>query len=42
MRLTGDYDDYFGLTENDVVPKIQPTEEFVIKVTELARQKLGL
>lgn len=42
MRLTGDYDDYFSLTEDDVESKIQPTEEFVIKVTRLAKQKLGL
>lgn len=42
MRQTGDYSDRFGLTEDEVISKIQPTEEFVIKVTELARQKLGL
>ena len=41
MRLTGDYDDRFGLTEDDVVPKIMPTEEFVTKVTELAKQRLS-
>jgi len=42
MRLTGDYSDRFDLTEADVVPNIQPTEEFIIKVTDLAKQKLGL
>lgn len=42
MRLTGDYDDYFGLTEEDVLPKIQPTEAFIREVTDLAKTKLGL
>jgi uncharacterized protein (UPF0332 family) len=41
MRLTGDYGDTFGLTEEDVVPKIQPTEDFVNTVTSLAREKLN-
>lgn len=40
MRLTGDYGDTFGLTEDEVVPKIQPTEGFVNTVTALAKQKL--
>lgn len=42
MRLTGDYDDYFGLTEDDVIPMIQPTEDFIKQVTDLAKAKLGL
>ena len=42
MRLTGDYGDTFGLTEEDVVPKIQPTEAFIDEVTALAKQKLEL
>lgn len=41
MRLTGDYGDTFGLTEEDVVPNIQPTEDFVNQVSSLARQKLS-
>lgn len=40
MRLTGDYGDTFGLTEVDVVPKIQPTENFIHEVTDLAKEKL--
>lgn len=40
MRLTGDYSDRFDLTEDDVVPNIQPTENFVAEVTELAKKKL--
>lgn len=31
-----------GLTEEDVVPKIQPTENFINEVTALARQKLEM
>lgn len=42
MRLTGDYGDTFGLKEEDVVPKIQPTEDFINEVTSLAKQKLEL
>ena len=40
MRLTGDYSDRFDLTEGDVVPNIQPTEDFIIKVSRLAKEKL--
>lgn len=42
MRLTGDYDDFFGLTEEDVIPMIEPTEAFIKVVTELAKEKAGL
>ena len=42
MRLTGDYSDTFGLTEDDVVPWIQPTEVFINEVTALAKRKLNL
>ena len=42
MRLKGDYSDRFGLTEEDVVPKIQPTEDFVNGITTLAKAKLEL
>ena len=42
MRQTGDYSDRFGLTEEDVIPKIQPTEDFIKEVTALAKAKLGL
>jgi len=40
MRLTGDYSDTFGLTEDDVVPNVKLTEDFVNQVTALAREKL--
>ena len=42
MRLTGDYSDRFDLTEEDVVPNIKPTQDFIIKVTNLAKEKIGL
>ena len=42
MRLTGDYSDRFDLTEDDVVPNIQPTEDFIVKVSNMAKEKLGL
>ncbi len=42
MRLTGDYSDRFDLSEEDVVPNILPTQDFIIKVTSLAKEKLGL
>jgi len=42
MRLTGDYSDRFDLTEEDVVPSIQPTEDFIKKVTDMAKEKLDV
>jgi len=42
MRLKGDYSDRFGLTEEDVLPKIQPTEAFIKEITDLAKAKIGL
>ena len=38
MRLKGDYSDRFGLTEEDVVPYIEPTEAFINKMATLAEQ----
>ena len=40
-RLTGDYSDRFDLTAEDVIPNIQPTEDFVIKVTSMAKAILN-
>ena len=42
MRQTGDYSDRFDLKEDEVIPKIKPTEEFVIKVTDMAKQKMDM
>ena len=37
-RLTGDYSDKFDLTEEDVMPLFEPTEQLIEKVTTLAKQ----
>ena len=42
MRLTGDYSDRFDLVEDDVIPNIQPTEDFIVKVSGFAKEKLGI
>lgn len=42
MRLKGDYSDRFGLTDDEVVPKIQPTAAFIKQVSDLAKAKLEL
>ena len=36
MRIKGDSSDRFGLTEEDVLPLIEPTERFIKKITDLA------
>jgi len=38
MRLTGDYDDTYGLKEEDVLPLIEPAGVLIEKVVSLARQ----
>ena len=38
MRQTGDYDDNFDLTESDVLPYIQPTEELVQHITSMLKK----
>lgn len=35
LRQTGDYDDLFNLSEDDVKPLIQPAKEFINSITEL-------
>jgi hypothetical protein len=40
MRQTGDYDDTYGLAEEDVLPYVGPTGELISQTTELARQLL--
>ena len=40
MRQTGDYDDTYGLVEDDVLPYVEPTGELISQTTELARQLL--
>ena len=40
LRLTGDYEDNYNLVEEEVSPYIQPTEQLIEKVSELAKEKL--
>ena len=35
LRLTGDYSDTYNLTEEDVLPLIDPTEQFIKAITSL-------
>ena len=39
-RLTGDYDDTYGLTEEDVIPLVEPTGKFIDRVISLAEERL--
>jgi uncharacterized protein (UPF0332 family) len=41
MRLTGDYDDTYGLTGEDVLPLIAPAAELIDKAINLATTKLN-
>ncbi len=41
MRQTGDYDDTYGLTEDDVIPNVEPTGKFIDEVTTLAKELLN-
>ena len=38
MRQTGDYDDTYGLTEQDVMPFVELTGQLVEQVSALAKQ----
>lgn len=38
MRQTGDYDDTYGLTEQDVLPYVEPTGQLIEQVSVLAKQ----
>ena len=38
MRQTGDYDDTYGITEEDVLPFVEPTKKLIEQTTELARK----
>ena len=41
MRLTGDYDDTYGLTSDDVLPLITPASELIDKIIELTNKKMA-
>jgi len=40
MRLTGDYDDTYGLTENDVLPYMEPAKQLIQEVSVLALKQI--
>lgn len=42
MRLKGDYSDRFGLTDTDVLPYINPTESFINKISNLAKDSFNM
>ena len=41
MRLTGDYDDTYGLTSEDVLPLIEPASELIEKAISIATKKIN-
>ena len=41
MRQTGDYDDTYGLEEDDVMPYVEPAGKLIEQVIELAKQSLA-
>lgn len=41
LRLTGDYEDNYDLTENDILPLIEPTEQLIATVSALARKAIN-
>lgn len=41
MRLTGDYDDTYGLTGEDILPLIAPASELIQKVITIANKKIN-
>ena len=41
MRLTGDYDDTYGLTESDVLPYIEPVKQLIQEVSTMALKRIN-
>lgn len=39
-RQTGDYGDDYNLTEEQIFPLVTPTENFIVKITNMAKTKL--
>ena len=39
FRLKGDYDDFFDLTENDLLPLIEPAKNFINKIEQLIKEQ---
>lgn len=42
LRLTGDYNDHYGLEEQDVLPLLQPTLDLIDMVSHLAEEVLEM
>ena len=42
IRQTGDYDDTYGLIEEDVKPYVEPTGVFINQVIGLVREKIAV
>ena len=42
LRLTGDYNDHYGLEEQDVLPLLQPTIDLIDMVSRLAEKVLEM
>ena len=40
LRITGDYNDHYGLEEQDVLPLLQPTIDLVNMASRMARESL--
>jgi len=40
MRLTGDYDDTYGLTEDDVLPYMEPAKQLIQEAATLALKRI--
>ena len=41
LRLTGDYNDHYDLTEDDVLPLLEPTKKMINDVAQKARESIG-
>ena len=41
MRLTGDYDDFSYLSEENVMPLVSPTEDFISSISALANSLIA-
>ena len=41
LRQTGDYDDTYGLTSEDVLPLIEPASELIEKAITVAMKKIN-
>ena len=42
LRLTGDYNDSYTLSEDDVVSLVEPTEKFIVEIKKLVESPQNL